>query len=434
LYNIFQGDGRKNYLLTIGAAGIVLTHNISTLFTVIVAVIYVLINIKKLKEWNILRKLLINAVFICLIVSFFYLPMLESKLGADYAVFQEGKMGTAESVKENSLYLSQLLFGRVQTGGSYPLSSSENLDNDMCFTFGLCIIIPLLMTPFIYNKIDKKKRKLYVATLLVGIACLIGSTNIMPWDKMPNFVGIIQHPFRLLLIATFTLTPIAAINISKLFKNIDYKHICIYMVIALIEVSPMIQLSSSDTQFDENSLRGTDTIEALKDNSPSCAYYEYLPVKAEQNKEYLSTRGQEAIILEGDGQIDNQSKINGIMEFNYQSGEEETKIELPYIYYKGYNIQIDGNTIDYQESDYGMIEITIPQNMSGTVTIKYEGTLLTKISFAISVISSLLFIVYAIIEIKKSVNFSKKELPHKKRNIKGICRKKYGKRTIKVEA
>ena len=47
IYNLFNGNGKKHTLITIGAVGILLSHIISALFAVILAGLYVIFNINK---------------------------------------------------------------------------------------------------------------------------------------------------------------------------------------------------------------------------------------------------------------------------------------------------------------------------------------------------------------------------------------------------
>ena len=47
IHNLFNGNGRKYTLITVGAVGILLSHNISTVFAVGMSAIYVLFNIKR---------------------------------------------------------------------------------------------------------------------------------------------------------------------------------------------------------------------------------------------------------------------------------------------------------------------------------------------------------------------------------------------------
>ena len=103
---------KKHTLITVGAVGILLSHNISAVFAVVLSGIFVLFNINKLKDKEKIKKIIINAIFIILITGFFYITLIQTKNSANYAVFEYGKMGTLETLKENAVYVSQILFGK----------------------------------------------------------------------------------------------------------------------------------------------------------------------------------------------------------------------------------------------------------------------------------------------------------------------------------
>lgn len=403
LYNLFEKDGRKYWCITIGAVGLLLSHNISTLLTIIIVAIYVLYNIKKLKDFNILKKILINILFICLIVSFFYVPLLETKMSANYSAFEYGKMGTTESVKQNSVYLFQLLFGKMQTGGTYMLKDPDNINKDMCLTLGLFLVIPLLFTPFIYKNIEKKKRRLYLLTLFTGIILTICVTPIFPWEKMPNIVAMIQHPFRLMLIITFLFSIIAAINITKLLEKVEYKHIFAITLVIFIYIGPLIANTFYvDINFSEKDYYEIDTMSEGQNVSASCAYYEYLPTKAEKNKDYIANRKQQIVIIDGNINIENQKKENGKFTCNFNKNQNETvKLELPYIYYPGYSVTIGDKKIETYESENGFVEIQLTNEEKGTIEVKYKGTIISKIAFYISILSTIIFITIVIKDIRR---------------------------------
>ena len=50
LYNLFYTSEKKNYDLTIGAVGLILTHNLSTVIVAFFALLFTVLNIEKLKE------------------------------------------------------------------------------------------------------------------------------------------------------------------------------------------------------------------------------------------------------------------------------------------------------------------------------------------------------------------------------------------------
>ena len=76
-------------MLIVGAVGLILTHLIVTMYTAIFAIIYLIINYKKLKNKLVIKKLIVSILFILIITAFFWMPLLEHKNSAEYEVFKE---------------------------------------------------------------------------------------------------------------------------------------------------------------------------------------------------------------------------------------------------------------------------------------------------------------------------------------------------------
>lgn len=403
LYNIFYDKGKRNYLLTIGACGILLSHNISSLMAVGISILFILFNVKKLIDKQtrkqIWKHLVINAIFIILIVLFFYIPFVEQQMGTEYVAMQEGGMSTKESVSNHALHIYQLVFGKFQYGGSYGLE--QGIDNDMFFAIGLPILIPLIFAPIVISKISKEKRNLYWFTLIMGILTSLMATTIFPWAKMPKIILLIQFPWRMLILPTFLLSIIAGINIGKCIENLKVEKLLIITLVILIYSGQYISyVTKFDTNFDEFYLGKTEKIEELAGGNKYCSSFEYLPVKAKT--EYTKNRENGIIIINGNAKIENEKKENNNMSFEIKEVEEETKLELPYIYYLGYKINFQGQIINYEESEHGFIQITIPKGKEGKVEISYKGTFLSKIATIISIIGIMGLTVYIFMEEKKA--------------------------------
>lgn len=396
LHNLFNGNGKKHTLITIGAVGIMLSHNISTLFAVGLSVIYVLFNLKKLNNIEIWKKIIANVVFILLLVVFFYLPLLQAKNDTDYSAFDYGRMGSIEYLEDHAVYISQILFGKLQAGASVPMTDEHNLNNDMCMQIGLFIIIPILFTPFIYKKISKKNRKNYLLTLIIGILAIFAATPLFPYDIMPKQIAIIQYPYRFLLIATFTLSIIATINIYKAFENINLKEIMVFTIIVVSYVQPLIFANPSYLNLNDADFQGNAEISMTTKTSLSTANFEYFPSKAFENLEYIKSRDQNVLVISGQIQIIEQNKNGSKMSISFKNANEKASIELPYIYYPGYEIEINDKKADYYESEKGLIEMDIPENTEGNINIRYTGTRLARITWIISLISLIIFIIYNI--------------------------------------
>lgn len=392
LYDIFYDSGRENYFLTIGAVGIVLSHNISTLMAVAISFIFVIFNIKKLfiksTRKNIWKNLIINGIFIVLISLFFYGPLLEHKFATEYTAFSKG--ASREAFLDHRIYPSQLIFGKTQPEWAYKLSANK-LNESMSFVLGLPIIVALLFTPLVFSKIKKDHKPLYILTLCVGIVFALMSTTLFPWQWFSKVPSVIQFPWRFLLVSTFALSIIAGVNTYKIIS--DFKPETLYILILIIMIYSGEYITNSvkyDTEFDLSYLYSNTKVDGNQ-----CAAYEYLPVKASNNLDYICDRADTVIVLSGDAVIKNEEKDGSNMHFTVESSSD-TVLELPYIYYLGYNIKVNGKKIEYQESNNGFIMVNITSDGSQDVEITYSGIKLEKAVFIISVISSICFIIYII--------------------------------------
>ena len=93
--------------------------------------------------------------------------------------------------------------------------------------------------------------------------------------------------------------------------------------------------------------------------------------------------------------IENVQKNGTNLLFDVKDVKEETTIELPYIYYLGYNVklQTDENkeNINTFETDNGFVGISVSEINEGKIVVEYTGTFIMKISRIISITSFLIF-------------------------------------------
>lgn len=271
-----------------------LTHNISTLLTILLSLIFVIINIKKLfqKETRqmVWKNLLINAIFIILISIFFYGPLLEHKNATDYTAFSNSF--SKEGFLQHRIYPSQLFFGKQQLEWAYKLDDNK-INESMSFSLGIPIIVALLFTPIVLKKIKKQHKVLYIVTLTVGALFAVMSTTIFPWQIIPIVPSVIQFPWRLLYIATFTLSIISGINIYKSIDSIKLEQMYTVILALLICSGTFIaNVVKYDTEFDISYLYDNNKLDGKQ-----CAAYEYLPRKASKNLDYISEREQRSYYI-----------------------------------------------------------------------------------------------------------------------------------------
>lgn len=399
LYNLFNEDGKKHYLIAIGAIGLMLSHTVTTFYTAIFSVFYILFYIKKLKNKDILKKCIINIMFILLCSSMFWAPMLEAQSQAEYSILHNTIMKTNnEFVSENTIEIYQLFTDKEEINGT-------------TFLIGIPIILLLISTIYTYRKIDKKYKDIYIIFSMFSVICLYMSTNFFPWRIVPNIFCKLQYPWRMVGFFVFFSTFICGTNLYILLKNLIKKDMIrlitfvILLVITIVySISIILQYQTKDYNLDikyETEILENKKISHMKVNR------DYLPVKALLlQRTYMMEKNEKTDILKGQAEIINEEKQNLKTNINIKNIQKGTIIEFSYIFYPGYEILLNSNneikTLKPIESEHGYLSCEISEELEeANIIVEYKGTLITKYSYIISFISTILFIAYIFYKNKK---------------------------------
>lgn len=407
LYNLFNGDRKKHYFITIAATGLILTHNITTLYAAIISFIYVIINFNKLKEKDILIKLLINILFIVGLTIFFIYPLLLHSFSGEYVIFDSDLMRTNG--------------GRVASGViSFKELFMEIPGQEVIFRLNIIQVVLFILSIFCYRFIDKKDRKIYLSFIIFAILSVILCMTKNIWEFAPDILCNIQFPWRLLGFSGFFISTIAGINLfiilKKIFKNKENGLIFVIIPIALLSLLYAYSLDYKDytVKKDDN-----ESIEFINNNINNIVYMninrEYMPSKTYialyKNQERV--KGDNVFILEGEALIESENKNELIYDIKLSDIKENTSIEVPFLYYKGYSAYIENEKngrkeIDVKESDYGFLKIDIPNEYeNGMIKVEYKTPITYYIVYIISFVTLIGFIIYIVLNTEKSKNYEK---------------------------
>lgn len=384
LYNLFNEE-KKDWLLVVGAVCLIITHNLMTLICAIVAFVYVAINLPKFKIKKIREKFIFNIIFILCISSFFWIPLLGTSMSTRYEVFEKGKMATPQSVQDSGITLRQLVI-------TYN-------DGSFAFELGPHILIMLCFTIAAFRRIAPEMKKDYIFLLVIGILSCFMATKYFPWKLFGESISMIQFPWRMLTISCFCFSIISAINLGiviKNFKFIDCLVLCSVAVLYTIALRGLIPQTDEkltdpkDMDYSFVTGRNTDCIVGL-------GKHEYLPKNAYDNYFYIATRENEIKVLEGEANIENFSK-KGNKIISKIEVEDKALLELPYIYYPGYSVKIDGGNIEAFESENGFVAIGLGKLTKADLEVEYTGTAIMKVTKVFSIISLILFISYIFVQ------------------------------------
>lgn len=400
MYNLFNQDGKKHYYIAIGAIGLMLTHTVTTFYMAIFCLIYIIFNITKLKEKEVIKKVLINGVFIILISLFFIAPMMEAKMSAEYAIFDSSIMATNGSYAfQNTLNLSEFF---VDIGE----------ENATTYIIGVPIFVLMCLTIFTYKKVDKKYKDFFIIAIFFSFVSLYMSSKYCPWFIFPDFFCKLQYPWRMMGFFAFFMSFVIGINIYILLKTLFNKDIIRLIVIAVLvtmmvmyTIPLLLQYETEDYTLDE-----TYTNRVLED--PYIYHMsinrDYLPVKAlVLQRTYLKEREYKTYVLQGDCKLENEQIKDLSTMATIKHCSKGTILEFPFFYYPGYRVILEENgekiKLESIESENGFVSTVINKDIAeAKITVKYKGTVITYASYAISFITLIIFVIYIIKQKKKT--------------------------------
>ncbi|MBO5478972.1 MAG: hypothetical protein J6A04_04635 [Clostridia bacterium] len=378
MYDLFHRRNKKPFGIIIGAVGLILTHNVMAVYTAIFCLIYLLINFKKLKIRGTIKKILICVLLILLCTSFYWIPLLEHMLTTTYEVFLPDRMYKDNTLISSKLSILELLF-------------TEHYQ--MNFHIGFAILIGLFLTFCYRKKLPKRYQELIKIFLIFGLISIITTLKIFPFEYLPDTLKMIQFPWRMMEFESFFLSIVAGIGFAHFMNYNSKKEIyAVIFIIVYICGSLIVAKRSVEIPFNEERyLQPVPVTSSTGRVHAGCASFEYLPQKAFSNRSYIEQRSNEVIILERNATISETKKENTNLTFKIEQSGENTKLELPYIFYLGYSAKLekeDGTSLELkiEESDYGFCMITVPNVDNASIIVSYTGTIFMKISYVLTVI------------------------------------------------
>ena len=379
LYDLFFKEGKKfKILFVIGYTGMILSHLVLTVYLTIIIILLFLLNIKKVIKKDKIKSLLIASLIVLLLTSPYYIPILEHKINGSYIVFEQNGMYSLEQIKNNALTLDSYI--------------NKNSIIDGIKMYLNQVVLILLIITIIFNKkiFIKENRKIFnLSLIIIGVSIFISSTY-FPWDKTHDFMKMIQFPWRMLTFVTFGISLLVG-NIVKLFdsKNKTVLTVFISVLIVLISYNEI----PKHTAIVPNYIDCTDM----------GVQKEYLPTNTSNNINYFISRNNDIKIRKGTATIELIEVKTPNIKANINTNEVIT-VELPALYYLGYNIELinekeETKKLNYYENEYGFIELEIPE--SGILQVEYKNTTGGIIAKYIALITILVIFIINIVKRKK---------------------------------
>lgn len=377
---LYNKEAKKFYTLFIlGTSCLILTHIITALYTFIFGAIFLLLNYKKLLNLYVIKKIVIATIFILCLTSFYTVPLIEQKIYTNNNIFQPNTTTSAQSVSTNALELSKF----------FPFNDNQSFDGIQFFIF-IPTILMFVYTMLVYKKSNLQNKKIILHFIILGLLALFMASNLFLWKIMPEPLLFIQFPWRLLLLASFFISISAASFLTVMKKDLQtltcliISILLIYMQLSVINTNRVMEYSVNDIDIS---------------NAGIGAINDYFPTATLKNYEYYKNRNGELNIISGDGELNNIQIKTNYISFEANINSEPIVVELPRLYYYGYNANCDYSADNIfkekpllTENSNGFVELKIKESCG--VSVSFTGSIITKLSYYITIISVILYFIF----------------------------------------
>ncbi len=392
VYYLLNKNYKKFYIcFVIGYVGLINSHLVMTIYITLFLGLILLTQWSKIWQKENIKHFFKATGLVILICLPFIIPLLEHKLYGSYVVFSKNAMANPGGVYWNGLRFKQYFIGNHQTIGYHFLNY-----------FTIFFLIYILKKSQNIKNIFKKMRENYL--FATGIICTVlgiwMSSLLFPWVIMPDFLLMIQFPWRL---GTMTLFGLSILSYEALKDMQSHKKALKNLTILSCFIVALFCL------YTENYKYLTPNDYNLSDIGMGWQK-EYLPLNTYQNIDYFNSRNNEVILKDGNAEIGDYEDNLPNLTFKAENVSNAT-LELPRLYYLGYQIKAIYDTseeeIPYYENDNGFIEINLEK--SAIIVVEYTGTKINQIGNIISILSILVFGLSIIFMKSVGIEYDQKE-------------------------
>ena len=389
LYNVIFEKSDKWYFICIGFWGLINSHVLSFIIMIPIVLTICILNVDIIvKNKKVFFKLLIAACVSILLCIGYIGPMMEQKSLGIYKV-DVHDADTPQALYERANSLSMALSSSVKSGFSVD---SSTRDDGMSSGIGLVLIVLALC--ILYRKNVNGNNRFEIQGIAIGMVVLVMTTKLFPWNHF-GALSLIQFPYRLNIIPTVLFSLIGANIAYELFE--DKRTACTLLSIILIIFSGYM-ISNININFNpEKATSFEDLVSISKGADREVGNAEYIPVTANENSDDLTLYN----IHEKNVSIPFTQNGSNI-EFEYRGSNNKFEVNIPLIYYKGYNAQIKDNNGNITKlevvhnTENGHVLIKGDKSLTGTVEVKYKMTIIQKICYTISCLTLIILIGFII--------------------------------------
>lgn len=385
-----------------GFCGLITCHIISTELMAVFVLILCLVHFRRTFRKKALLEFVKMGFGIIACSLWFLLPFIDMWTSGEYWI-KNAENGFLIQTKGEFFANLFNLFPYVE-GSSSSFSAIEGigLKGEMNLSVGGGLLAGVLFFVIYwinYGKKEDEHFRMGIRLFFLSAVLAVMTTVVFPWDDLQFMGGLwnfiiknIQFPWRLFGLLTLTLTALTCLTI-QLFGHLgqEKKEKTGSMILLLAVLSTGYLISSI--------LHNNHTIYIHSAEDLDTYHFcggEYMPMSAAIDKE---EKGQAQAAASENISLEHIERA--YLKFRItcsNTKEEEGYIDLPLLYYKGYQAKTvpEAEKLTNMENERGHLRVLVPGNFTGTIEVDYAGEWYWRaaeiVSFAGMIVLLVLFI------------------------------------------
>lgn len=398
LYEIITGDRKKWCILTIGMTGMLQCHLLSFIqATVVCFVVAVVFLVQLIKSHRIIQ--LIYAGTAAVLINLWYVIPFLSYYNEDLGIYDHLSWG--ENINGFASYFADML-------RFYPNTSDGETQHKM----GLIgVWLAILALAAIYKCIKRgckdPREKFALCLMVIGASALFLATRTFPWETALKFRIISKSLEYLQFVGRFYLSGEVLVLFGSMMLvtsgwyeekiEMPYEFKANDNIIRILFLSTILTIASlqayavTDSWLSRSSQFVDSRTERYVAGVNDSEVEDYVP------SGYWFGEGFPTSAYSPSGNITDYRHEETDTYFVYSSSEESF-VDLPITYYSDYSaVNEEGDNLDTIQGDGGCVRVILPANTEKeAVCVTFRARTSWRISMVISILSSIVLLIYVI--------------------------------------
>ena len=351
LYEVILGDKSRWAALSVGAAGVFLSHMLSTLICAAAALCACALFIVRIVRQRRLMTLVKAGAMTAALCAFELVPLL-------MVVLRDGMGigGMERPLTYFDLHPATLILDYM------PIDHTDVHQLQFTIGIGLPLLLAAGLTVFTVAA-DGMERRGKAALLLLGAGGLFAyaATSLFPWSyaiaATDGAVNLLQFPWRLLMMTTVLLALAGGYGMMRFARAQARPMLALALGVGAIAVLPMLTIEA----------RTTEIIDYGETASPHLLSGEYL-LEGSDYEKTLDT----SPILTGDVQLTQYDKQSTTIRARVVSGEGGS-VTFPLFGFMGYRVTLAGEAVAWHRGENNRVAVDLPAGVEGEIVVRYSA-------------------------------------------------------------